>query len=86
LKPARLPSVRPEQTFFITASTFQKRFLLQGKVLAEMFVSTMLAYRDQSKFSVHAFVVMPNHIHLLITPAPDSTLERSVQLIRGGFS
>jgi len=29
---------------------------------------------------------MPDHFHLLITPAVDMTLERSLQLIKGGFS
>jgi Transposase IS200 like len=30
------------------------------------------------------FVLMPDHIHLLLTPSPDITLERAVQLIKGG--
>ena len=29
---------------------------------------------------------MPNHFHLLITPAPDISLEKAVQFIKGGFS
>jgi hypothetical protein len=35
---------------------------------------------------LHAFVVMPNHIHLLITVPEGMTLERVMQLIKGGFS
>jgi len=33
---------------------------------------------------LHEFVLMPDHFHLLITPL--STLERALQLIKGGFS
>lgn len=29
---------------------------------------------------------MPEHVHLLLTPAEDVTLERAVQLIKGGYS
>jgi hypothetical protein len=29
---------------------------------------------------------MPDHFHLLITPAKEVTLERAMQLIKGGFS
>jgi REP element-mobilizing transposase RayT len=29
---------------------------------------------------------MPNHLHLLITPLGETTLERAMQLIKGGFS
>jgi hypothetical protein len=32
------------------------------------------------------FVLMPDHFHLLITPAYEVTLERAMQLIKGGFS
>ncbi len=36
--------------------------------------------------AVHAFVVMPDHVHLLLTPAPEVSLEKAMQLIKGGFS
>ncbi len=29
---------------------------------------------------------MPEHVHLLITPAADVTIEHAVQLIKGGYS
>ena len=29
---------------------------------------------------------MPDHVHLLITPAADTTIERAVQFIKGGYS
>ena len=29
---------------------------------------------------------MPEHVHLLLTPAHDITLERVMQLIKGGYS
>ncbi len=29
---------------------------------------------------------MPDHLHLLLTPAADQSLERCVQCIKGGFS
>ena len=35
---------------------------------------------------VHDFVVMPNHVHILITIPGDMSIERVMQLIKGGFS
>jgi len=29
---------------------------------------------------------MPDHVHVLLTPAPDQAIERCAQLIKGGFS
>jgi len=37
-------------------------------------------------YLLHEFVVMPNHFHLLITPGAETSLEKAVQLIKGGFS
>ena len=49
-------------------------------------MSTLQAYRRQERFRLHAFVVMPDHVHTLITPAPDVSLEKALQLMKGGFS
>jgi putative transposase len=73
-------------TYFITAGTFCKKNLLQSERMAELFCQTMYRYRAERKLLLHAFVVMPNHIHLLLTVPKGLTLERVVQFIKGGFS
>jgi putative transposase len=47
---------------------------------------TILDYRSQGKFLLHAFVIMPEHFHALITSAPDVSLEKAMQFVKGGFS
>ena len=37
-------------------------------------------------FSIHDFVAMPNHLHVLLTIPGTMTIERAVQLIKGTFS
>ena len=54
--------------------------------MAELFCEILFRYRDARKFWVHSFVVMPNHFHLILTVAEALTLERAMQLIKGGFS
>jgi REP-associated tyrosine transposase len=49
-----------------------------------LFLKTLYGYKRRGAFQLHAFVVMPEHVHLLITP--ERTLERAMQLIKGGFS
>jgi putative transposase len=73
-------------TYFITASCHDKKHLLQSDRSARLFIDVLYHYRAEQKYLVHEFVVMPNHFHLLITPAQDVTLERALQLIKGGFS
>ncbi len=71
-------------TYFVTAATFQKHSLFQSHRMAELFVQVLPSYRSQHKYLLHEFVLMPDHFHLLITPT--LTLERAMQLIKGGFS
>jgi len=53
---------------------------------ARLFLKTLYHYRRQGRFLLHAFVIMPDHVHLLLTPAQDLTLERAIQFIKGSFS
>ena len=73
-------------TYFITASTYLKQNLLQTERMAQLFLDVLQHYRTQGKYLLHEFVIMPDHLHLLITPGHDTTLERALQLIKGGFS
>jgi putative transposase len=72
-------------TFFITTQTHDRRRLFQVTATAELFMETLQRYRHEGHYKLHAFVVMPDHIHLLLTPT-GITLERTIQLIKGGFS
>ena len=46
----------------------------------------MINYRDKGAYLLHEFVVMPDHIHMLLTPSGDISLEKAMQLIKGGSS
>ena len=52
--------------------------------MAHLFINVLQHYRQEQKYLLHEFVLMPDHFHLLITPS--LTLERAMQLIKGGFS
>jgi putative transposase len=84
LKPTR--SLNPHGTYFVNFSTWQRRRLFIVESYARLFLKTLYGYRRQGRFELHAFVVMPEHVHLLLTPAPGITLERSIQFIKGGYS
>ncbi|QMV20304.1 transposase [Granulicella sp. 5B5] len=74
------------RTYFLTIVTAQRRRLFQVTATAELMRDTLFHYRDEGKYALHAYVVMPDHIHLCLTPAPDISLEKSMQFIKGGFS
>ena len=74
------------RTYLVTAVTAQRRRLFQVTATAELLERTIIDYHSQGRFLLHAFVIMPDHFHALITPAADVSLEKAMQYIKGGFS
>ena len=75
-----------KRTFFVTAVTWGRRSLFQSERMCGLFVVLLFDYSRQGKYALHEFVLMPNRLHLLITPGPLLALERCLQLITGNFS
>ena len=70
-------------TFFITAITYNRRRLFQVEARAKLFIETLQYYRAEGLYKLYAFVVMPDHVHLLLTT---DDLPKAMQHIKGGFS
>jgi putative transposase len=70
-------------TFFITAITANRRRLFQADANARLFLEILQHYRALNFYKLHAFVAMPDHIHLLLTT---EVLPAAMKRIRGGFS
>ena len=78
--------VSPARTFFATTKTSQGRLLLQSQRNATLMIDVLRSYVAAGKFRLHDFVVMPDHLHLLITVGGDMTIEKAMQFLKGGFS
>ena len=73
-------------TYFITICAHMQQNLFQRDEVAQRMVATFLKYRDAAEFELHEYVVMPNHVHLLLSFDEPQQLSRVIQLIKGGFS
>jgi putative transposase len=76
----------PSWTYFVTTKAWQNVSVFQVQQSAEIVVGKILEYRDKKNYLLHEFVLMPNHLHLLLTPSETVSLEKAVQLIKGGSS
>ena len=70
-------------TFFVTGVCAERQRLFQTEANARLFFEHLQAHR-RTEYLLHAFVIMPEHVHLILTPV--QTLERSMQIVKGGFS
>jgi putative transposase len=77
---------RPSRTFFVTTKTFMGKALLQSDRHAALLVNVLRSCVADGHFRVHDFVVMPNHLHLLIALREDVSVEKAVQFVKGRFS
>ena len=59
----------PGCTYFVTTNFSQSTALFQVHEAADIIVAKLLHYRDAGAYQLHAFVLMPSHLHLLLTPA-----------------
>jgi putative transposase len=83
MKPQREHATNNAQTYMVTSPTWERRSLFQNERWAMLLIDTLYHYRP-SAYLLHEFVVMPDHFHALITP--QTSLEKAVQFIKGGFS
>jgi putative transposase len=74
------------RTFFVTSVTAGRRSLFQSERMANLLIDVLQENRIRARFLLHEFVIMPEHFHLLLTPAQETPLEKAVQYIKGGFS
>jgi putative transposase len=70
---------------FVTAATRDRRPLFETGRVADLMVEALLHYRKLGHYKLHAYVVMPSQLHLLLTPQ-SIALAHAVELIKNGFA
>ncbi|MFQ5926832.1 MAG: transposase [Terriglobia bacterium] len=70
----------------MTAKTWQRRELFKKETIARILIETMLECRKRGFYRLHDFVVMPDHLHAILTPSQDTPLEKAMQMVKGGSS
>jgi putative transposase len=83
MRPKREHATANGQTYMVTFETWQRRALFRNASWANLYIDVLYHYRATA-YLLHEFVVMPDHVHVLITP--HVSLEKAVQYIKGGFS
>jgi putative transposase len=82
LRPSRESVRQAGQSYFVSSQTADRKPFFRHKRWAQLFLNVLENYR--TGYLLHAYVLMPEHIHLLLTPT--DSVEKAVQQIKGGFS
>jgi len=76
--------VRQAGVYFVSSRTWQSRALFGKPEPAQILLEQLLECRARGFYKLHAFVIMPDHFHALLTPAINASLEKVMQMIKGG--
>lgn len=60
------PDFDPSHLYFVTTTAVQHQHLFQRDVMKRLVVDTLDCMRLRERFKLYCFVVMPNHIHLIV--------------------
>ena len=67
---------------FITFTCYRRQSYLDTPIIRNAFVKTLERTRLRYDFLVYGFVVMPNHVHLLISEPKQDTIATVIQSLK----
>ena len=82
----RLPRVDiPGATYFIGCCIEKRRHILRNSGLAELVVDLYAEARDRGDILLHAYVVLPDHYHVVATLVTETSISRLVRKVHSLF-
>lgn len=73
------------RTFFVSSVTHERKPIFRMVRFCALLLDLLRHDRALKRYELHEFVFMSNHIHLILTPAPNVSLEKAMQFVKGGF-
>jgi putative transposase len=71
---------------FITFSCRRRAPLLKNGATRTLFLEVFEATRQRVGFDIYGYVVMPEHIHLIVSEPPHQPLSRAIQGLKQGLA
>ena len=74
------------QSHFITFSCYHRKPKFSGNRLYDLFPACLEAMRRQFQMRIYGYVVMPEHVHLLVSEPEHGTLAEAMHYLKLSFS
>ena len=71
---------------YLTFSCYRRLWLFKHPDLYQRFINHLDQTRDRMGFKLWAYVVMPNHVHLLLFPGNDNTISKILFALKRPFA
>ncbi|KPU26426.1 hypothetical protein TR13x_10125 [Caloranaerobacter sp. TR13] len=72
--------------YFITTVTHNRKEIFNDKIACELFIVVVTYLKYIYDFNVYGFVIMPDHVHIIIHPCANKNISEIMKRIKGNFS
>jgi REP element-mobilizing transposase RayT len=80
------PNFNPDHIYFVTTSAVNRKNLFDSDVIKRLIVDCLDCSRLRERLKLYDFVVMPNHIHLIIQCRADDPLASVIRDLKKHIS
>ncbi len=72
-------------TYLVTAPTFHRKRIFQNERYGEALTEILMRGRQAADLLLHDYVIMPDHVHLLVTAKSQADVLSAVNSLRQSF-
>lgn len=70
----------------VTTKIYRNRTIFKDETASELLIQIIYEVREKLGFKLIGFVVMPDHVHLMVVPDKKNTISDVMRYIKGRFS
>jgi REP element-mobilizing transposase RayT len=80
------PDFDPDHLYFVTTTAAQRHHVFRSEIVKRLVVDSLYYVSLMNHVRLYAFVIMPNHLHVIMQCPPDFPPKDWVRALKGGIS
>ncbi len=72
--------------YFVTTVSHGRRSIFQETEAVELLLGELRTYKEELSFRVYGYVIMPDHVHLILHPISVAGLSEIMKRVKGRFA
>ena len=72
--------------YFITTVTENRNLIFKDIISCDLLMNLITHYKFTCSYNIKAFIIMPDHLHLIIQPVGEENISDIMKKIKGSFS
>lgn len=72
--------------YFVTTNVDSRKPIFHDALACELFLTILTFYKFTLRYKEFGFVIMPDHVHLVVQPTGEMSLSGIMRRIKGSFS